>query len=547
MVKRLIITTVLIGLLSISCISKTQTAAKTIIVKPTVHMQTTISTLRPLKVGAFYFTGWDSPERWSLIKQFGDRDPVLGYYRDDSPKVQDWHIRQATQHGISFWVFDLYYDHRTGNMMNSMRALDAGFLRATLCNKMDFALMWCNEENRKPDYTKEQLLQLARTVGTRYLSRKNYLRTSDGRNVFGFTRPDRLISEFGVDGTRDILEAMNNEAKQWGGLFFICIKNPTAGELTELKNAGFNASTLYSYDAYGLPAGQKEAPYDSILPTIEPMYRKAAGERVLPVIPMVSPGWDSRPWYSKESAIVPNSVDHAIYRTGSTPKKFEQMCKSLKAYVDPGLNMMMVGTWNEFGEGSYIEPTKQRGCTYLDAMERVFFPGKFIPHTVAVPTAKELTQLDFANIPTPDELTAPKSGNLIVNPGFERDFGWTYFDSSPILYSTNIVHSGKRAISLAKALGGLKVMSLIEPEAGKTYNVSAWVYGKVSMVSALFGKDGYSYQPIVDGGQEGSWQKLEGKLTINDPKVSSFDLEFVPVSVNVIIDDVSVSLNDGSG
>lgn len=39
-----------------------------------------------------------------------------------------------------------------------------------------------------------------------------------------------------------------------------------------------------------------------------------------------------------------------------------QICVvALQKYTDPGLNMMLIGTWNEFGEGSHIEPTVAKG------------------------------------------------------------------------------------------------------------------------------------------------------------------------------------------
>jgi hypothetical protein len=85
----------------------------------------------------------------------------------------------------------------------------------------------------------------------------------------------------------------------------------------------------------------------------------------------------------------------------------------------------------------------------------------------------------------------------------------------------------------------------IRLEPGKSYRVSAWVYGRVSIQAALFGKNEEwlgRYQPIMEGGHAGGWVKLEGVLTIKDPDAEYFDFEVTPVDERVYVDDVGVWL-----
>jgi hypothetical protein len=479
---------------------------------------------------------------------YGGRTPILGYYNDASPLTQDFHIRQATDHGISFWIFDWYYDRHTDTVLQDNAALDKGFLHASLRNRMKFALMWCNESTMSPDYTQEQLLRMVRTIGARYLRQDNYRKAPDGQNLLVISHPDRLVTRFGVAGCKKMLDLMNTEAKPWGGIFYVAIQSPTLANLSNLRSAGFDACTLYSYAMDGMKPDQHEAPYDSILPAVAPIWRKAAKSGELPVIPCVSPGWDSRAWYGR----------NGVARTGSTPEKFRQMCDTLKADVNPSLNMILIGTWNEFGEGTYIEPTKRRGYAYLDAMQRAFFPTtKSISHPS--PTRAELKSMDYNDIPAHlRERIAHQEGNLIINPGFESDWGWVCFDGSNVTYETRVVHGGKRTLLLTKAQGGVKT-KMLEPgipwtnrfdnhirlEPGKSYRVSAWVYGRVSIQAALFGKNEEwlgRYQPIMEGGHAGGWVKLEGVLTIKDPDAEYFDFEVTPVDERVYVDDVGVWL-----
>lgn len=500
----------------------------------------------PLRVGSYYFPGWFCADRWVPVVEYGDRTPLLGTYRDASPEVQDWHIRQATQHGLSFWIFDWYYDHRTGTVGGHNAALDEGFLHASRRGEMDFAIMWCNEEAGEPGYTQANLTRLVEVAGARYFGQPNYLRTADGRCILVLTRPDRLIACFGVEGTRAMLGAMREAARPWGGLFLAAIKTPTDADLRALADAGFDACTLYGYSEHGMAPGSREAPWESVPSIAEALWRGGAESAALPLIPCVSPGWDSRPWYG----------ERGLYRSGSSPELLERMCRSVRPYVDRDLGLAVVGTWNEFGEGSYLEPTEQRGCTMLDAVQRGFF-GACEPHGTLRPSVEELRALDYSDVPAHlEERIARQGGNLIANPGFESEWGWTYFDGQGVSFATGGAHAGSRALLLPRSKGGAKTVVLspgvawpfrarnrVVLEAGRGYRVSAWVRGRAQVNAALFDREERwlgRYQPVAEGGQAGSWTKLEAVVAIADPEAITCDFEVVPLDDEVLVDDVGV-------
>jgi hypothetical protein len=425
-------------------------------------------------------------------------------------------------------------------------ALDKGFLNASRRSEMEFALMWCNEESGEPDYTEAQLLLLARTLGERYLSQANYLRAPDGRKVLVISRPDRLITRFGVEGTGAVLKAMQAATQEWGGLFLVGIQHPAPKNLVRLRQAGFDACTLYCYSSHGMAAGASAGSYDTILPAMEPLWQRAASGGELPIIPCVSPGWDSRPWYG----------DRGLVRTECSPRKFGRLCRTLAQYADPALGLVLVGTWNEFGEGTYVEPTEERGCSFLDAMQRAFSP-QAEPHGLLRPTAEERTQLVYGDVPAHLEAQlARQDGNLVINPGFEREWGWACFDESPVTFTTETVHSGRRAVLLTQAQGGVKSARLapgvpwpgrfdnrIRLGPGQSYRIAAWVSGRARLTAALFGQDGAwlnRYQQVAEGGQPGEWRKLEAVVTVNDPEAASIDVEVVPLDESIVVDDVGV-------
>ena len=80
------------------------------------------------------------------------------------------------------------------------------------------------------------------------------------------------------------------------------------------------------------------------------------------VVPTILPGWDHSP-RSRMRAFV---MDH------STPEAFKAHVQAIKAIVDKKQNqLVMLKSWNEWGEGNYMEPDARWGKQYIDAMGSV--------------------------------------------------------------------------------------------------------------------------------------------------------------------------------
>ena len=80
-----------------------------------------------------------------------------------------------------------------------------------------------------------------------------------------------------------------------------------------------------------------------------------------------SVGWDDNPRYPEKRP----------YVTGSSPEKFEKVLRSAKDWCDrntpPGYpKLISINAWNEWIEGSYLEPDEKYGMGYLEAIRRVF-------------------------------------------------------------------------------------------------------------------------------------------------------------------------------
>jgi len=76
--------------------------------------------------------------------------------------------------------------------------------------------------------------------------------------------------------------------------------------------------------------------------------------------PCVTPGWDNSSRRKRG----------AIILKGSTPKLYRRWLEATLARFEPygpGENLMFINAWNEWGEGSHLEPDKRWGRAYLEA------------------------------------------------------------------------------------------------------------------------------------------------------------------------------------
>ena len=108
-----------------------------------------------IKVGTYIFPGWyrgkgsnafprvniNNDSEWRLIAKFPSPRPVLGFYDDALPVVNDWHIKWAVEAGISFFAYDWYWNRGEKRLS---RSLDDGFLNAKYKDMMGFCIHWCN-------------------------------------------------------------------------------------------------------------------------------------------------------------------------------------------------------------------------------------------------------------------------------------------------------------------------------------------------------------------------------------------------------------------
>ncbi len=346
--------------------------------------------------------GWTE---WELVKggrpKFPGHDqphvPLWGYRDESDPKEMARSIDAMADHGITAILFD-WYRYNDGSFLDD--CLRKGFLKAPNRNRIQFALMWANHDfvdifpRRSgnptlwyPGAVTRQTFDRVTTEAVRDLfSQPNYWKI-EGKPYFSIYELHTMIKGLGgLEQTRDALESFRARAKAAGfpGLHLNIVgwgvtqsmKLVTGKPMTKVDPsriikseadllAYLNADsvTWYTWAHIAWPTDPTET-YDHWGARSVPLWSQWQDNVHIPFYPHVSVGWDGSPRNYPGGIIVDNS-----------PALFRKYLEQAKSYLDrqpPDRRILTVNAWNEWVEGSYLEPDKKWGMDYLQAIQRVF-------------------------------------------------------------------------------------------------------------------------------------------------------------------------------
>jgi Glycosyltransferase WbsX len=343
------------------------------------------------QVGVYYFPGWQTASRWAPIKAYPERQPLLGWYREGDPEVADWQIKWAVEHGINFFLYDWYWDRSRRHLEHGIH--DALF-HARYQNLIKFCLLYANH-NPPGSHSAEDFEQIAQFWIDNYFRRPNYLRIQ-GKPVVVMFAPMNPARDMGVEAVRRSFDQMRDQCRAagLGGIYLVACMPPTTGLLPQLKAMGYDAVSCYNWASVNMTAAERQAnraSYASCAEGYATAWHDIAAAALLKLIPPVCGGWDARPWHGEGT----------LARTGRTPELFKRHLVECKQFLDaqePKSNMLFVEAWNEWGEGSYIEPHREFGFGYLEAIRQVFAPDSPKPAEIA-PADLGLGPYDLPDLP----------------------------------------------------------------------------------------------------------------------------------------------------
>ena len=357
-------------------------------------------------VAAYVWPAYHDDPRWAEIGIFPDgagewetvynsvpryeghrqpRVPQWGYFNEADPKMQEKIVRTATKYGVNTFIFDWYwYDGRP-----FLEDVVNAFLKARNNHKMRFYLMWANHtansywDRLEPDKSKvywhgetsrESFDAFTSHLIEDYFKRPNYY-TIDGKPVFAIYEIGTFINGMGgLEPARDALDSFRRKCVEAGlpGLHVQAIlwQIPTSltgvpGETEStqantLSYLGIESLTHYQWCHY-VPLKD----YQSWGEEATSKYEEFGESFDIPYFPHVSVDWDNNPRFPYQV----NAV------TDASPELFEDFLRRAKDYADSHPDqprLVTVNAWNEWSEGSCLEPDTDYGYRYLEAVRNVF-------------------------------------------------------------------------------------------------------------------------------------------------------------------------------
>ncbi|UVI29752.1 glycosyltransferase WbsX family protein [Paenibacillus spongiae] len=335
---------------------------------------------------------WQSVK--NAVKKFPEhnwpRKPLWGYVNEADPYVMEMQINAAADNGVNVFIYDWYwYDKRPF----LEQCLNNGYLQAKNNDRVKFYLMWANhnvmnvwdirishdEENMIWDAAvdRAEFEKIADRLIEKYFKHPSYY-TLDGKPVFMIYDLANLMKGLGgADATKEAFEWFRERCVQAGlpGLHLQLTmwseqnfnlsgvdgeRTATTSEI--VKFLGFDSMSHYQFVHFV----NIDRDYNEIMEDVVKEWERIDQAYDIPYYPHISLGWDNNPRFQGfRPGIVKNN----------TPENVQKAFQKAKDYADSHPErhpLVVINSWNEWTETSYLQPDDLYGYGYLNAVKQVF-------------------------------------------------------------------------------------------------------------------------------------------------------------------------------
>ena len=374
-----------------------------------------MKTKRP-EILAYYFPNWHVDPmnekwhgkgwtEWNVTKYATPRfpghkqpkKPLWGYEDEADPAVMEKYIDTAVSHGVDGFMFDWYfYDgpYRT-------RCLEEGLMKAANVDKIKFAVMWCNHDAIQAHpgsrafpspvlasgtATPEIFRRVTQYCIEHYFSHPSYLR-ADGKVVFSIYNLRKMIHELGVETMHELVDEFRSRVRQ-AGLGELHLNSvhvgyqydngrPNTGQVNAtLAAVGLDSRSGHSWSWSWPNHDSPCVDYGAAAEENIARFRSFSQDFRLPYNPSMMAGWDSSPRTLQSDIFDPAAgYPFSTILSDSTPAQFEKYLRKAKEFIDSDAftgNFLMLHSWNEWTEGTYLLPEEEHGYGHLEAIRKVF-------------------------------------------------------------------------------------------------------------------------------------------------------------------------------
>ena len=348
-------------------------------------------------------TGWTE---WELVKSAKPcfsghqqpRVPALGYLDEANPSVFAHKIEMAAAHAIDCFIFDWYY-YNDGPYLQ--RGLEQGYLCAPQNERVKFALMWANHDwvdihPAQHDVTPRLLYpgmvtretwdRMTDYIIERYFHHPSYWMV-DGCPYFSIYELYRLIDGLGgLDATQSAIASFRAKTKAAGfpdlhlnGVVWGVSVLPRE---TSLKNSadivdvlGLDSVASYVWIHHVPLSDFPLTSYDQVRQAAIRNWDELTHQFRKPYYPNVTMGWDSSPRTRQDGPYGDYGYPYMASLSGNSPEAFKKALLDAREYMKTrpaNQQIISINAWNEWTEGSYLEPDTVNGMGYLEAIREVF-------------------------------------------------------------------------------------------------------------------------------------------------------------------------------
>ncbi len=334
---------------------------------------------------------------WQTVKNptfkpewsFNNPQPLWGYVNEADPLIMEQQIDAAYNHGVNVFIYDWYwYDGRPF----LEQCLNNGYLKASNNHKVNFYLMWANHDatylwDKRNSHIDETVFSgqvddkqfdiITDRIIKQYFSHPSYYKIN-GCPVFLIYDVMNFIKGLGgIEQARKAVERFRDKVKSAGFPNLnlqLCAWSENAVNLGGIDKSrqgstkdiarllGFNSLTNYQF----VHLTNIDRDYDDVMEDIEKEWARIDEEYDIPYYPHISIGWD-------------NNLRFADFKSGimknNTPENFKKALHKAKKFLDSHPDrtpLVTINSWNEWTEGSYLQPDTVNGYGYLDAIKDVF-------------------------------------------------------------------------------------------------------------------------------------------------------------------------------
>jgi len=312
-----------------------------------------------------YHWGWDN------ISPYDENKPYLGWYDEGLPEVADWEIKFMAEHGIDFQLVCWYHSGEKPMKTfygSTPEAVFSGFMNAKYSDKYGkIALLWEAANGQKPTSLDDFKRRFVDFWVEYFFSDPRYM-VIDNKLVMSIFGADRLPGSLGstaavkecFDYLREVVRGMGYDDI----IIMACSGSSDKNTLKNLADMGIDAVHAYNWGNAGYSAAVNQS-------NIFNQQKNGAG--IMHNVPTVSTGFNNIAWaYTRHPQLTTDNMkqvltwvrDYALknYEVTGEDDKWKQ-------------NFIMLSTWNEYGEGTYMMPSGLNGFGYVDTVREVFTKG----------------------------------------------------------------------------------------------------------------------------------------------------------------------------